>query len=355
MARLLQILGNRKENRSSIASDLEHMVNAMIAPACVLDGRSEVVHANEAWSALLAPLQLKLRLTQQDVRLEDGKWVRLTVNPMGSCGLHLCIANDISDLKDSPIKLPYRQMLDVFSDCVKVVDTSGRLLFVNKAGRGVLSLGEEQPLGMRWTDLLPEPARPKVESVLEQVFAGEIAEFSNRSQFPGKETETWHHILTPYRDSDGRVAAVICVSRNISSEFNNYEDSRKQEERLALATRAGGFGLWDLDLLTGQLKCDALFYQVAGIDPQRAVTTIEDFMTLVHPDDHDRMRRDWTERRLDEDARTQYRMKFKLAQPDGSYVPVLVMATIVRDLTDQPVRAIGLLSREMDFEAGSDT
>lgn len=258
--------------------------------------------------------------------------------------LHIVVATDISDLKTDY----YRQLLDSFQDCVKVVDAKGRLIFVNPAGRKVLSLGPTEPLGMLWTDLLPAGATHKVQQILEQVLSGEAAQFSNHSQFPNSEPQTWQHVLTPYRDIEGRVVAALCISRNISHDYDAHRASRSNEARLATAIKAGRLGIWDLNLNNFRLNCDDMWYEIMGLDKEDAIISVDQFLRYVHPDDFDRLNSDWMARDTFINGAGHYASSFRIIDAEGKTRKIHAAASVVCDLTDNPIRAIGLMS-EINF------
>ncbi|MGK3997458.1 ATP-binding protein [Sorangium sp. So ce1024] len=58
--------------------------------------------------------------------------------------------------------------------------------------------------------------------------------------------------------------------------------------RLRLATRAGGVGVWDYDLVTGKLRWDERTREVAGLDRELEVR-YDLFLASIHPDDRARV------------------------------------------------------------------
>ncbi|MCJ2014163.1 PAS domain-containing protein [Methylobacterium sp. J-076] len=57
------------------------------------------------------------------------------------------------------------------------------------------------------------------------------------------------------------------------------------EEQLRLATAAGGIGVWDLDLVTGELRWDRRVRELFGV-PERGLVTYEgSFLANLHPED----------------------------------------------------------------------
>lgn len=319
-------------------------------PLALIDADGKVIGCNSAWkqNAGLAGISY---VNGDDLRLGDGHWVRPTLAtlPPGSGAFRLCSIVDISDLKsDTARDQPdyFRRMLDVFEDCVKVVDPSGRLLFLNTAGRKVLGVAPDAPLGMRWIDLVPPGSAAKLKQILDQVLSGEAAQFSNHSQFPGGEAQTWDHVLTPYRDHTGQVIAALCVSRNVTDRHGNQEATRLNEERLAKAAKAAGMGVWDIDLRSGRVHCDDLWYEVTGIPRSAAITSMAQFMTFVHAGDVDRIRASWQTRESAFDHKGEYRMAFRMVGGDGNVRGVQATAAIIRDLAGVPVRAVAFVRQD---------
>lgn len=333
--------------RGLARSELRHIsasfVDEMVIPCAQVDGSGKLVHTNQAWKDFIADEIRIVPMDKLDVDLIGNRRCRLKLQPIGS-DQWLCMAIDISDLSEKDTALPFENVLLEMHDCVKIIDMSGRLLFVNKAGRKVLSLGESQDLGMKWVDLLPEVERQNVLDVLDQVYAGETVEFSNRSQFPGFETEHWHHVLTPYRNRSGHVNAALCVSRKIGSDFETPLDARAKEERFEQALRSRGLAIWDLDIITGRLQCDDIFYEISGIDPAAAINTVSQLLKHVEPQDAQRLGTDWLSKDNAYGPHGQYRAKFRVKTADGNERQLLATATVLKDLADRPIRAIGIVS-----------
>lgn len=59
-------------------------------------------------------------------------------------------------------------------------------------------------------------------------------------------------------------------------------------ERLTLATEAGGVGVWDWDILQNRLHWDTQMHHLYGLQPQQETDLYQIFKLAVHPDDLDR-------------------------------------------------------------------
>ena len=60
---------------------------------------------------------------------------------------------------------------------------------------------------------------------------------------------------------------------------------RRSSEFLEFAQEAGGFGIFDLDLVTGQVTGTPLFFDLLGLANYTALFTRDDWLATVHPED----------------------------------------------------------------------
>lgn len=86
------------------------------------------------------------------------------------------------------------------------------------------------------------------------------------------------------RDADGRPLRMIGAMLDLSGRKAAEAALAEGEERLRLATEAGGLGLWDLDLVQNILLWPPRTKAMFGISSDAEVT-FDDFRTGLHPDD----------------------------------------------------------------------
>jgi PAS domain S-box-containing protein len=60
---------------------------------------------------------------------------------------------------------------------------------------------------------------------------------------------------------------------------------RRSSELLEFAQAAGGFGGFDLDLITGQVAATPLFFELAGLSNAASLFTRDEWLATVHPED----------------------------------------------------------------------
>jgi PAS domain S-box-containing protein len=94
--------------------------------------------------------------------------------------------------------------------------------------------------------------------------------------------------LFPLRDAAGVVRHVAVCAKDVTAQFEleaTSEALRLRERRLQLAFDAANLVAWDVDLQTGQVQLSDNARKVFGLSPETPLSTLEDTIALVHPDD----------------------------------------------------------------------
>lgn len=354
------------------------------SPACLLDQDGYVVHLNAIWSSLAGladtgsgcihwtqlvhPEQRDTAATRLHLAFEAAAGPDLELQLLTGGGaarsflvsLHpagagrdgksrwLCVAADIHAMKQREIGLERREsalkeMLNVSVDCIKVIDLDGNLVHLNTAGCLALGVPENPPSGTRWLALLPDDVRKDGEAALSVALTGLPSRFPGRSVAPGQAEQYWDNLLTPILGPDGHPTAVLCVSRDVTAEHEALERLKQSEERLTIAARVGGLGVWDYDILENRLYCDDSWYRIMGRDKRRPIRSIEDFRPLIHPDDVDKVIEvQQTAAELIASDRD-YSIAFRIVRPNGDVRWVRSLA-YVQHREGIPSRAIGFVT-----------
>ncbi len=91
---------------------------------------------------------------------------------------------------------------------------------------------------------------------------------------------------TPVRDAHGKIVGSVSVVRD------NTERQRHQNEleldrlkHLSLAQQAANAGMWDWDILTGELIWSPEFFRLFSLDPATSSASFATWRAVLHPDD----------------------------------------------------------------------
>jgi len=193
-------------------------------------------------------------------------------------------ARAVEALRDSEER--YRSVVESQTEliCRYLPDTT--LTFVNDAYCRYFDKTQDELIGAKFLELIPEPAREAsrkhVESLVENPRL-EINEHEVLLPDGGIGWQQWvdHAIL----DSNGKVVEFQAVGRDITERKRIEEDRRDGEERLRLALEAGRMGAWEWDTRTNDVKWSKEHYTVIGIMPFSVEPDYQTWADRVHPDD----------------------------------------------------------------------
>src|ERR1700723_2273783 len=110
---------------------------------------------------------------------------------------------------------------------------------------------------------------------------------------------------------------------------------------LEFAQAAGGVGIFDLDLLTGDISGTPLFFGLIGLPNRKVCLSRDEWAATIHPEDLEAV---VLALGAAVDADAKYQCEYRTLLPTGEVRWLSGRADIVRDAAGQPARAIGTLS-----------
>jgi PAS domain S-box-containing protein len=180
----------------------------------------------------------------------------------------------------------YRSVVESQTEliCRFLPDTT--LTFVNSTYCRYFGKTQEELIGMKYLDLIPEPAREitreHIGSLIENPRV-EIHEHEVMLPDGGIGWQQWvdHAIL----DEGGKVIEFQAVGRDITERKQIEEERRESEERLRLALEAGRMGVWEWDVGTNAVKWSRENFTILGLAPFTFEPDYHTWADRVHPDD----------------------------------------------------------------------
>jgi PAS domain S-box-containing protein len=135
----------------------------------------------------------------------------------------------------------------------------------------------------------------------------------------------------PLVNADGRVLGLLGVGRDIT-------ERKRQTDSLALATQAGGVGIWEYNLVNNKLVWDEQMFRLYGTASDKFSSAYETWLAGLHPDD--RQRGD-EEIRLALSGEKEFNTEFRVLWPDGTVRNIRAQAIVQRDAAGQPLHMLG--------------
>jgi PAS domain S-box-containing protein len=112
------------------------------------------------------------------------------------------------------------------------------------------------------------------------------------------------------------------------------------DEMLALAEASAAMGAWDIDLTTGLLRGTARFFRIMGLAPTTEPVPIETTRCLRHPDDRDRVLRDFNAALAN--GADYIEAEYRIIRPDGETRWIVGRGRVIRDAAGTPARHSGI-------------
>jgi PAS domain S-box-containing protein len=174
------------------------------------------------------------------------------------------------------------------SDAIYLKDTQGRYLVFNKAASRNVGMPSEAVLGKDDTALFPpEQAR--------EIMTGDRRVMASGGTHTYEELVTTKAGQTTFlttkglvRDAQGEIIGLFGIARDITERKQAEELLRTSREELLLATEGAKLGIWNWNIVKGELiwsdRCKALF----GIRPDEAMS-YQRFLDILHPDDREKV------------------------------------------------------------------
>ena len=143
-----------------------------------------------------------------------------------------------------------RKIIESSTDCIKVLDLDGNLLFMSSGGQQLLEIDNIDPyLNSCWIDFWQPEDRPRVRESIAAARAGGIGKFQAFCPSAKGAPRWWDVITTPICNADGQPEQLLSVSRDITerkrAEAEGRESERKYREmqaELAHAARVATMG-----------------------------------------------------------------------------------------------------------------
>jgi diguanylate cyclase (GGDEF)-like protein/PAS domain S-box-containing protein len=222
-----------------------------------------------------------------------------------------------------------RAVVDSAMDAIVVIDDTGHIRYANAAVEHVFGQSPDSIIGQPLTLLAPDPsaafdrATPSSgerRSVRERM-TSLVGVHKNGQRLALEATFGTH-------EEDGRLLRTGIV-RDVTAREKLQAQLRASEERYALAAKAANDGLWDWDLVTGEIFFSPRWKQMLGISVDEPCAAPEDWFSRIHADDLERV-----QSRLDAHVRgvsEHFDCEYRILHKNGSYRWMRARGLAVRD------------------------
>ena len=203
------------------------------------------------------------------------------------------------------------------------VDLAGNVHFLNPAAKQLFpdlqECGSLHPCLADWVVLAQNISKKEARTLVRDVSVGKV----------------WYQQTMYYVPNKERIRI---YALDITERKQAEEKLQLANERLDLAQRASGAGLWDWDIKTGHIEWSSELFDLFGLDPQKDIASFEIWNSVLHPEDLKiaglRIDQALTEH-------TNLNSEYRIILPDGQVRWINALGHGTYDDQGSPVRMIG--------------
>ena len=229
-------------------------------------------------------------------------------------------------------------IIDTEPDCVKILDSNGRVLLMNPAGlkiMGVKSL--EQVKGQSIFSLISTEYRDAFIKLTHDVFKGLSGRLEFEADcFNGRHVWLGTHVV-PLRDDAGEIVSLLGITRDITDRKLADQALRQSEANLRKAQEIARIGSWIYNM-TDLISWSDEMYRIHGVSPETFTPTIESVLNLIHPDDRPAVQA-WIDAVTADEKPGE--LEFRVIWTDGTTHFISGRAEVVHDHKDRQIHLAG--------------
>lgn len=235
----------------------------------------------------------------------------------------------------------FRNALEHAPIGMAIVSLEGRWIEVNNAACEMLGYSREELTSLTFQEITyPEDLEADLEQA-GRLLRGEIRSYQMEKRYVRKDGSIIPALLTGtvVRDDAGNPEQFIAQIIDISERKRAEEEMKKLTKRLALATRAGGIGVWELDLRNDVVSWDERMEKLYGRVPEEGMGGYEVWHRCLHPGDVKRVEEEVT---AAIEGTGDFASEFRIVRPDGETRIVYSAAIVSRNKAGKGIRMTGI-------------
>jgi PAS domain S-box-containing protein len=224
------------------------------------------------------------------------------------------------------------------------IEPDGEFRFVSVSRDFLVATGwtREQIVRSLVRDVIPSPSCDIVlNHYREAILSGETVRWEEESVYPAGR-RFGEVAVTPLHNANGVATHLMGIVHDVTERKRLEESLRESEERVRLAMSSGTIGVWDWNLMNGQLTWSPELCEIYGVEAGSA-RTYEDFSSRVHPHDLAAME---CERDAAIRNHKQFDLEFRIVLPCGE---IRWLSARGRGFYDEHGRVVRVVGNNIDI------
>lgn len=245
----------------------------------------------------------------------------------------------------------FRAAFDASGIGMAICTKEGRWVRVNASLCRIVGYPREQLLGMSFLEIThPEDAAASQQN-MQKILSGEQNVYRLEKRYIHASGHSiWVRLtVSAVHDAQGKLLFFVSQIEDITENRRLERELKTVNERLALATKAGGVGVWDWDVGSDQMTWDAQMHALYGLPPGEAVSGFQAMRKYLHADDWSKFNTKVQE--LLQGGESPVTIVYRIIRTDGQERSLRAFATLERSSDGKPLRIVGTNWDISDFIA----
>jgi PAS domain S-box-containing protein len=242
------------------------------------------------------------------------------------------------DLRESEER--FRLIAENASDLITLLDAEGRRVYLNPAYSKLF--GDHKALvGTDALQLIHPEDRERIGRLFaDTVRTGASWRTELRFLLPNGEVRYIESQGNRVRDADGKLTRVVVVARDVTQRRKTYEVLRARDVQLQEAQAIANLGIWERDVRKELSTWSDQLYKIFGVAREQFVSSHENFLSIVHPEDRERLAR--STKSLLGRGPMLVDNQFRIVRPDGVVRTIYSRLNVDRDDSGRAVHILGV-------------
>lgn len=233
----------------------------------------------------------------------------------------------------------FHHFMDHSPAAVSIKDSEGRYIYANGLFEQDLNRGQE----VHWKtdqDLWSSNEASRLVAHDKNVIKSRKA--SKRMMELPHRRGSKHWMMLKFPIQDGEQGLLGCVALDLTEQQQAQAALRESESRYALAARGASDGLWDWNLLLGEVYYSDRWKEMLGYEPIEVSQNPDEWFHRIHPDDQEAVNSAIVQHL--EGLSPQFEIEFRMSHRDGDFSWFLCRGLCVKDNLGNAVRMAGSLT-----------
>ncbi len=230
----------------------------------------------------------------------------------------------------------YRELSENISDGIYLTE-NGYIKMVNTPACRLFGFENHEVIDRKVWEFVKSDQQEEVKTLFRQKFLDQDGSPVDIECVRKDGTTFWAEISMRIIKDERRVFGVIS---NVTSRKESEKALRRSEQHLQMALKGTKAGLWDWNILTGQLIFDERWAKMLGFNLNEIEPHISSWKKLIHPEDFEN-----SENKMAEHLKGStefYQNTYRVRAKNGEWKYILDSGMVIeRDARGKPLRAVG--------------